>query len=256
MVSIRFEHDGAAGRLLIDRPARRNAMTLAMWREMAQLLGRVERTRGLRVLTLQAVGDATVFSAGADLRELIDHAADAAWLNQYRDALFEAQKRLANMAVPTIAFVSGDCIGAGCAMATACDLRIATAHARFAITPARLGLVYPFHDTRLLVDLVGPGQARRLLYTGEWIDVAEARAIGLVEAVASGPERMERRIAANAPSSNRAMKLMVQRVEDGQTQDDAQTRAMFTRAFAGPDFREGADAFLRKRTPSFGDGTE
>ncbi|MGB3738494.1 MAG: enoyl-CoA hydratase/isomerase family protein [Pontixanthobacter sp.] len=252
-MSIRFEHDGAVGRVLIDRSARRNAMTLSMWRELSRVLIEAMRLPELRVLTLQAADGTTAFCAGADLRELIDHADDADWLADYRDALFEAQRRLAGFDLPTIAFVAGDCIGAGCAMATACDVRIAAPQARFAITPARLGLIYPFHDTRRMVHLIGPGQARRLLFTGEWIDVAEARAIGMIEAVASGPERMERRMAVNAPTSNRAMKAMVDRVINGQTQEDAWTNATFTNAFAGPDFQEGADAFLRKRPPNFSD---
>ena len=77
---------------------------------------------------------------------------------------------------PTIAVIDGDCIGGGCGIALACDMRIAGPAARFGITPAKLGLVYPLHDTKLLVDAVGPSQAKRILFTGQILPADEALA--------------------------------------------------------------------------------
>lgn len=126
-----------------------------------------------------------------------------------------------------------------------------TPRARFGITPARLGLVYPFHDTKLLVDLVGPGAAKRILFTGGLIDAGEAQRIGLVEIVAEDPDATIAAITRNAPSSTRGGKAMVHRVLDGQHADDDATRSMFADAFDGADFAEGVAAFLGKREPRF-----
>ena len=88
---------------------------------------------------------------------------------------------LRDLPIPTIASIEGPCYGAGVALAMACDLRIAGRGARFAITPAKIGISYPQEDVHRLVALVGPGQAARLLFTAETIDGAEAERIGLVE---------------------------------------------------------------------------
>lgn len=251
-MSIRFEHAGPIGTIWIDRAQSRNALSLAMWQTIPQLLEQAVAVPGLRVLTLRSANGET-FSAGADIREMVEQSGDPEWIAVNEDAIFAAQYRLARCPLPTIAFVQGDCIGGGCGLALACDVRVATPDARFGITPARLGLVYPFHDIKLLTDLVGPGQARRLLYTGMLIDALEARDIGLVEIIASAPDALQRQIADASPRSVAAMKSLFRLAVDGQTQDDAATRDAFTAAFESADFAEGARAFVEKRKPDFPD---
>ncbi|MGB7407190.1 MAG: enoyl-CoA hydratase-related protein [Pontixanthobacter sp.] len=250
-MSVRLQIDGPIARLVIDRPEKRGAMNLAMWQAVPELLDEAANTSGVRALCLQSVANSGAFCAGADIGEMIAHAQDADWLAENQAAIFETQHRLARFALPSVAFIDGDCIGGGCGLALACDIRVATQQARFGITPARLGLVYPFHDVKLLVDLVGPGQARRLLYTGELIDTIEARDIGLIEIVASSPDRIERQIAENSPRSQRALKGFVRRALDGQVDDDATTRQIFADAFRSADFSEGTAAFADKRRPRF-----
>lgn len=249
---LRIVRDGPVARLLIDRPARRNAVTTPMFAALPALLAEATASGRTRLLVLQSATPG-LFCAGADIAEMAANVDDAAWGHANQQAINRAQFELARLAIPTIAFVDGDCIGGGCGLALACDLRVATPRARFGITPARLGLVYPFHDTKLLVDLVGPGQARRILFTGGLIDAAEALRIGLVEAVAEDAGAMITAIAANAASSVRGAKAMVRRVLDGQVADDAATLAMFAGAFGGADFAEGVRAFLGKRPPAFPD---
>ena len=251
-LNIRFERNGPVGAIVIDRAERRNAVTLAMWQAIPDLLGQASSEHGLKVLVVRSAEEGS-FSAGADIGEMITHKDDAAWRAANQTAINTAQHRLARFTLPTIAFVGGDCIGGGCALALACDIRVATPNARFGITPARLGLVYPFHDTKLLVDLVGPGQAKRLLFSGEFIDAMEARDIGLVEIIASAPDALERVIAQVSANSNTAMKQMVRRILDGQSDDDTETLQMFAEAFEGADFAEGTTAFAEKRRPRFED---
>lgn len=252
-MTIRFECNGAVGALVIDRAERRNAISLDMWRSIPALLEEAAGTSGLRVLTVRAAEEGSAFSAGADIREMLDNAADGDWRAANQDAIFAAQYQLTRFPLPTIAFVEGDCIGGGCGLALACDIRVATPQARFGITPSKLGLVYPFHDIKLLVDLVGPGQAKRLLYTGGLIDAIEARDIGLVEIIASAPDMLERQIADASPRSNRAMKQFIRQCVDGQAGDDDETRAVFADAFESADFREGTEAFIEKRKAQFPD---
>ena len=251
-MTIRLEHADRVATLLIDRPDRRNALTLEMWQSIPRLLDEAARIKGLRVLTVRGA-PAAPFSAGADIHEMVENRDDAEWLAANHAAISNAQSQLARFEFPTIAFVDGDCIGGGCAIALACDIRVASPRARFGITPAKLGLVYPFHDIKLLVDLVGPGQAKRLLYTGDLIDVSESQAIGLVEISANAPDALEQSIANTSGNSHRAMKGLVRRLLDGQVCEDAETRRVFADAFEGDDFLEGTQAFAEKRTPKFQD---
>ena len=133
----------------------------------------------------------------------------------------------------------------------ACDLRVATAAARFGITPAKLGLVYSLHDTKLLVDLVGPAQAKRILFTAALIDAAEAHRIGLVDFLDTDALALADMIAGNSAHTVREAKAMVRRIVHGQAADDDATHALFAQAFTLPDFAEGTAAFLAKRRPVF-----
>lgn len=250
-MSLRLEQDGPIARLLIDRADKRNAFTQAMWAAMPPLLAQAAALPGLRLLMLQSAQPGSAFCAGADIAELLAHKDDAEWRAANQAAINQAQHDLTRFALPTIAFVEGDAVGGGCGLALACDLRIATAAARFGITPAKLGLVYPLHDVKLLVDLVGSGQARRMLFSGALLDAQEAQRIGLVEVVADDPAGISDAIIAASRHSTMAIKGFVRRVLDGQADDDADTRAIFAAAFTGPDFAEGTTAFVEKRKPVF-----
>ncbi|MXO86734.1 enoyl-CoA hydratase/isomerase family protein [Altererythrobacter aurantiacus] len=251
-MTVRLELDGDCAHLLIDRPERRNAIDLAMWEEAFILLRQVEANDRLRLLVLRSANGGT-FSAGADLKQMREHRGDPEWAAANQAAINRVQSKLARARCATLAFVEGDCMGGGCGLALACDLRIATSAARFAITPARLGLVYPLHDVKLLTDLVGPGHARRLLFTGMAVDADEALRIGLVEMVAEDYVEVAEAIRAASPRSVQAMKRFVQRVLDGEGAEDRQSLDIFAQAFSGPDFAEGARAFAEKRPPKFSD---
>lgn len=250
-MSLRLETKGAVARLVIDRAAKRNAFTNAMWAAVPGLVAQAMKDTAVRVLVVQAA-ERGVFSAGADIDELGDRSS-AREHNQ--TVVRSAQISIARALKPVVALIEGDCVGGGCGLAIACDIRVAGPAARFGITPARLGLVYSLHDTKLLVDLIGPGQAKRILYTAGLIDAAEAARIGLVESVADDPrsavEVLATTIAANSPHSTAGSKQIIERILDGQTDDDTATLAMFAEAFAGRDFPEGVAAFQTKRSPVF-----
>ncbi len=253
-MTLRLEREGAIARLSIDRPAKRNAMTQAMWEVLPPLLAEAEADRGVRVLVLGAANEGA-FSAGADIGEFATGARDPEWRVRNQQAIRAAQVALAGFPRPTIAAVAGDCIGGGCGLAIACDLRVAGPAARFGITPAKLGLVYPLHDTKLLVDLIGPAHAKRMLFTGGLIDADEAYRIGLADSRADDAEAAAMTLAATiaemSPHSTTAIKAIIAHIARGQSDDDAVTIAAFNAAFEGPDFAEGVDAFLNRRKPVF-----
>lgn len=249
-MSLRLEKTGAIGRLVIDRAAKKNAFNQAMWEMLPTLLGEAAADADIRVLVLQSA-EPGIFCAGADIAELMANKDNADWRTANQAAINRAQYDLARFPKPAIAFVDGDCVGGGCGLALACDIRIATPRSRLGITPSNLGLVYPLHDTKLLVDLVGPGQAKRMLFSAILLDASEALRIGLIEEVGDSADPLAEAIAAKSSHSTYAIKTFVRSILEGQTHDDAATLAAFAAAFAGEDFIEGSSAFLEKRKPIF-----
>ncbi len=249
-MTMRLETIAGISRLLIDRPLKRNAMTTEMFEQVPGLVAEAEAKRHVRAILLTSAR-AGMFCAGADIGELSANARDTAWNLRNQQAINLAQFKLARAEKPVVAFVDGDCVGGGCGLALACDIRVATTRARFGITPAKLGIVYPLHDTKLLIELVGPGQAKRMLYTGALLDAQEALRIGLVDVVADTPDELLHGISTTSPHSHRETKAMIRRILDGQIHEDDASRAVFAAAFEGEDFREGVDAFIAKRTPEF-----
>lgn len=253
-MTLRLDKHGAVARLVIDRAGKRNAITQAMWDLFPSLLDDAMNDAAIKVVILQSAVDG-VFSAGADISEFATGALDPAWQKANQAAIRKVQYELARAPKPVIALIDGDCVGGGCGLAIACDIRVASPRARFGITPAKLGLVYSLHDTKLLVDLVGPGQAKRMLFSGQLLDGAEAHRIGLVEILsedaANEATQLAEVIAGNSPQAVRAIKGMVRRILDGQSDDDASTQQVFAAAFGSEDFAEGVAAFLAKRKAQF-----
>ncbi len=246
---------GECARLTLARPERRNALNQAMWRALGDIAAAVDAADGVKLLIVQGAGGH--FAAGADIAEFETVCATRQLAAGYAAAVHDGLLALSRMAKPSIASVEGFCIGGGMALALACDIRLADEGARFAITPAKLGIVYNAFDTRLLVDAVGASAARDLLFTGRIVEAEEALRLGLVDTVLTGGglgQAVNDKAAilcANSQWSIRQAKRMVRRALDGQAIDDAITRGVSLDSFTGPDFAEGRAAFMAKRAPQF-----
>jgi enoyl-CoA hydratase/carnithine racemase len=251
-----LRRDGPVGWLLLQRPERKNALNLAMLDALPRLLQQAAAEPQLRVLIVSG-GAGQAFCAGADILEFAEMAGDDARLRRFAATFAAAQTAMADFIKPAIAMISGPCIGGGCGLALGCDLRLADSTARFAITPAKLGLEYGRDDCRRLVEAVGAAAAAELLFSARTIDADAALALRLISRHCAPPDleavtvALAQSIAANAPSSLRALKAQLRAVRGGALTDDAASRDAFVAAFHGRDFAEGMAAFQEKRPPRF-----
>jgi enoyl-CoA hydratase/carnithine racemase len=247
--------DGPIAWLTLNRPNHRNAMTQAMWRALPTVAAQVGADPSIRVLVVRGAGGN--FASGADISEFRVVMANREAALKYKRLVEYAIDALADLSLPVIAMIEGYCIGAGLAIALACDLRLSAASARLCAPPAKLGLVYSLKDTRRLIAAVGASAAKAMLFTGALLDVSEALQIGLVDEV-HAPEQLEDAVRSLAKSiarlsswSARGAKAIVAQVLAGQVEETAQSLSWYADAVEGPDFAEGLAAFEQKRPPVF-----
>jgi enoyl-CoA hydratase/carnithine racemase len=249
--------DGAVAHVVLNQPDKRNAMNAAMWAGLAPLVARLEADSGVKLVVLRGAG-VEAFSAGADISEFAATFATSETTARYNAEVRQAQLAVERLAKPTLAVIHGACVGGGCGLALACDLRFASVESRFAIPASKLGVAYSVPDTRRLVALVGAGRAKDILFSGRLLDAAEAAAIGLATRVVPGVELERvaadyaRGLLANSPQAIATAKAIVNSVSGVHVQADRILEERFTASFSSEDFREGYTAFLQKRRPKFG----
>lgn len=243
--------EGPLASLTIDRPTSRNALSQSIWAGFPRAIAEACARSETRVMLIGGAGGN--FAAGADIGEFDTVFADRGATRAYLDLMTAATGAIANAPVPVIARIDGMCIGAGVAVALACDLRIADPGASFAVTPAKLGLAYSLTDTRRLAQAVSLSKAKELLFTGERIDAEEALRIGLIDAIgdADAVASKARAIAANSSASHHYTKQIIRSVEQGLISENEDTAAIFADAPQHADFREGVAAFRARRQPAF-----
>ena len=252
------ETDGAVGWITFNNPAKHNALSVAMWRALPQALDTLEADPAIRVIVLKGAGE-RAFISGADISEFASMRASEEAVAAYDELAEGATQRLRGADRPTIAMIRGYCMGGGLGLAIACDMRIASAGALFAIPAARLGVGYRVGSLKLLTDLVGPAFAKEILITARRFNATEAERIGLVNKVvpddtlADEVESYCNAIAANAPLSMRASKHMIAELARSGADgiDAALCEDLVTACFTSADYTEGRTAFMEKRPPKF-----
>ncbi|MEU5635958.1 enoyl-CoA hydratase/isomerase family protein [Streptomyces rishiriensis] len=228
--------------VVLHHPAKRNAMTAAMWAALPPLLETLAADPGVRALVLTGAGG--TFCAGADISTLQGSPQEAQTL------AVRAEDALAAFPKPTLAAVRGHCVGGGAQLAAACDLRFAEEGALFGVTPAKLGIVYPSSATRRLVSLVGPATAKYLLFSGELIGAERALRTGLIDEVLPAEELDDRvgEFTRVLVSRSQLTQAAAKEFADGRTDRDAHWSAV---ARGNGDTAEGVAAFLERREPRF-----
>jgi len=240
--------DGSTVTVWLNRPDKRNAMNLDMWLALEDACRSLDPDT--RLLVVRGVGGD--FCAGADLTSVGDRPGIS-----YEASNGNAELALTTVPVPTIAFISGSCVGGGVQIAAACDLRICDTTARFGVTPAKFGIVYPPSATESLVRLLGVARTKRLLYSADLIDAAEALRIGLVDEIHEPHEAGEhlasfaKRLASRSLFTQVASKQMIDEVAATGTIPRPIIERWRIEIGSSPDAQEGISAFLEKRAPRF-----
>lgn len=240
--------DGPVARLSLDRPATGNALRVDDWRILVALVEQAARMRA-RVLLIESRVPGS-FCAGADLNELALLHADPTVRLPFRNAMRAALDGIRRSPLPVIAAIDGACVGAGVALAAACDIRVVGPQARFALPPARLGIGYPLEDIARLRALVGEGQAARLLLTAAPIDAQEAVRIGFAQLSGVDARALAGEIAGNAPAALAMLKHGLLLAASGVAVDEGHDRA-FDAAFGSAEFEQGYSAHREGRLPTF-----
>lgn len=246
---------GEIAELVINQPSRRNAMSFEMWAALPQLAAEVDADESVKVLVVRGAGEH--FSAGADISEFEARRANAEGARRYSEHVEHAAHCLGEMRKPSLAMIQGFCLGGGCEIALACDLRFAASTAKLGITPAKLGLVYSFSSTRQLVNAVGASFAKYMLFSGARLDAQEALRVRLVDQVL-GPDRLEaetyefaRVICSRSQVSVRGAKRIIEKIAAGMDAADEEAARLAIEAVESEDYKEGVRAFLDKREPVF-----
>jgi enoyl-CoA hydratase/carnithine racemase len=254
---ILVEHDGAIATVVFNRPKMRNAISLAMWAEIASLTEQLARDDSVRAIVYRGAGR-DAFASGADISEFQENRKDTATALAYGKQTDAAYTAVRLCPKPTVAMIFGYCMGGAMAIAMACDLRFAAEGSKFGIPAARLSIIYGLDAVHQLVDLVGPAYAKDILYSARALDADEALRIGLIQRLLPTSELEThtydylRTVAANAPLSVRGTKAQVQAIFEGITDTHReQLRVLGLETFDSEDYREGTRAFLEKRPPKF-----
>jgi len=254
---IQVEHDGAIATVVFNRPKMRNAISLAMWSEIAAVTDALAKDDSVRAIVYRGAGR-QAFASGADISEFQDNRKDTATALAYNKETEGAYTAIRLCPKPTVAMVFGYCMGGAMAVAMACDLRFAAKGSRFGIPAARLSIIYGLDPVHQLVDLVGPAYAKDILYSARTVEDEEALRIGFIQRLVP-PDELEaltyeylRTVAANAPLSVRGTKTQVQAIFEGITDAHRdKLRTMSIETFGSEDYKEGTRAFLEKRPPRF-----
>jgi enoyl-CoA hydratase len=264
---IRLDVRGHVAEVVLDNPGRLNAMGPGFFREVRDAFTRLDREPEVRAVVVWAEG--RVFSSGLDLKEATGlipprgpGLSDAARNRAVYETVREFQgcfSRIGQTRQPVIAAVHGLCIGGGLDLVTACDIRLCTAEAGFAVHETKIAMVADLGSLQRITRLVGRGHARELAFTGKMLDAERALRIGLVnevypdkEALLRGARELAREIAANSPLVVQGVKQVLNYSEEHTEAEGLEYVAHWNASFfLSHDLDEAVRAFNEKRAPDF-----
>ena len=250
-----YDKRGDVAWVTFNRPQARNALTFAMYQGLAEICGRLGKTREAKVIVITGAGD-KAFAAGTDIAQFRDFKSgeDGIGYERKMDATLEIIERCP---IPTIAAVAGFCTGGGLAIAGACDFRLAATNAQFGVPIARtLGNCLSMSNYARLTALVGPQRVKEMLLLAKMVDAQQALQAGLVMEVLPDTVALHGRaqalaeaLAGHAPitlsTTKEAMRRLQAKLADENIDDLIRT------TYGSADFREGMSAFLEKRPPKW-----
>lgn len=252
MPGVEFAVSEGTATVTLNRPEARNAITLAMWKDIASIFTELRSDRNVRTILLKGSGGN--FSVGADVSEFSEVRNDAAASTEYEICVDAASDAIATTPQPVMAVLRGYCLGGACHLCLACDFRYGHTTTSIGIPAAKLSIVYSVKTTRRLLSIVGPVQAKRMLFSAERLWAEEAHRIGLIDRVVEDPEAQAMAFARSmselAPLSIAGAKYIIDDLCEGGRAAKAQ--AIIDAASNSKDYLEARRAFAEKRQPSFG----
>lgn len=257
--TVEYQVEADVAVVVISNAPARNALSLAMWSRISEIMHELSVTPGLRAVVIRGSGT-SAFAAGANIAEFPEKRLTAPDAQTYNEQLERALDAVASIDVPTIAMIRGFAVGGGCELAAACDLRIGSDTSRMGIPIGQLGVILGLTETRLLVRHVGVNGLKRILFSGRLFDAQEALGLGLLDEVVSDKELISHtsslleNIRSSSAVTIRAAKIITD-LAGGLNDELANSlEQLHLQAYDGDDLKEGVDAFLNKRTPNFSGG--
>ncbi len=251
------EREGYVCTLTLNRPERRNSLTIELLYRLGDVLSGINDDGGVRVVVVRGAGE-RAFCAGMDLRGGM--AVSEEEMAQKGNPLDYARENILFCAKPVIAMIYGAAVGAGCDLAAACDIRLAADTSRMGINPVKMGSVYWPDGIQCVVNVVGVAWAKELFFTGRFVDAQVAKSMGLVNHVVT-PEELPARtyalaeeIAENGPLAVSATKAIFNKLLGHRrisAADRAEAMKLVNAAESAEDRKEGLMAFIEKRKPDF-----
>lgn len=242
--------------IFINRPEKRNALSFEMWESLNEYVEHCHEDRVVKVIVFRSTTE-EAFSAGADISEFRTRRSTAEEIITYSKVMADLEEKIAKGPKPVIAMIQGFCVGGGCELAVACDFRFSDSTGKFAITPAKLGIIYNTKATKHLVDLVGQANAKDILYTGRIFNAEEALRMGLIDRIYE-PDQLEKEtyayakmICENSQMTVRGAKKIINHVLHGGEDDNDEILQEILESVTSEDYKEGVDAFLSKRKAKF-----
>ena len=249
--AVRLSIEGAVASVVFDRPAARNAMTWAMYEQLGAVCERLGNEPTVRVACLRGAGG-EAFVAGTDIEQFKAFKDGDAGI-EYERGIDAGIARLEALPIPTVAVIEGWCVGGGLAIATACDIRIATPSSKLGVPIAKtLGNCLSMANIARLVAAFGKPRVQRMLIGAELLGAQEALACGFLaevvgaESIGAAADKLCARLASLAPVTQAVTKEALQRLLLGNLPD---AHDLIARAYGSDDFHEGVAAFSQKRSP-------
>ena len=249
-----IQDNGAVRVIKINNPEALNALNTAILKELDAAFTEVAEDNGILAVVL--TGEGRAFVAGADISEMKSkNAIEGEIFGKLGASVF---RKIELLPKPVIAAVNGFALGGGCELAMSCDIRLASAKAKFGQPEVGLGITPVFSGTQRMPRLIGMGKAKELIYTADIIDAAEAYRIGLVnhvyepEALMEEAMKMAEKIASKAPIAVKNSKEAINRgIQTDMDSAVAIEAYLFGLCFASEDQKEGMTAFFEKRKANF-----
>lgn len=255
---IEINIDNSIGTITLNRPEQLNAINFEMWGDLKTAAEYLSTQENVRVVILKGAGN-KAFSSGADIKDFPAHRSSSSLAREYAMSFEGALDAIEQMPKPTISMINGICIGGGCELSMATDLRIASTSSVFAVPVAKIGVLVGYNEMRRLVQLVGRGHASNLLLTARKIDGYEALKIGLITDLIDSSNlvdftyQLAADIATYAPLTQSGHKKIMQTVlnDPSLSAMSEEQASLPLSVFDTFDGMEGYRAFVEKRPPKF-----